>query len=239
MRNLIYLLSFLFLINCKNSNINRVQKSVIKQDTVLKNEILVDKSDSILKKSNPFELNKMLCYWENYIFENDEIKINLKNYKTNKMLISEIIFNENVKVDDDSEQDFDKLIADYFGDFNFDGFKDFFIYYKGSTAMTSNYGIFLFNPKTQTFDYSEYLSENVNSIDTVDSKNKKLITTSYSRFFEVTKTHYFDKFGTVRFSEIITLEVSDTKPMQYKTYEKIVNGAAVITKKDSILSTEN
>ena len=104
----------------------------------------------------------------------------------------------------------------------------------GSMVMFELTNIYLFDNKTKQFEYSD-LSDN--GIET-DSVNRKLITRSFDRNFEKTKTHYLDKFGKVKYTEVLTIEYMDTIPVEYRTYEKIVKGKVVETKKDSIINKE-
>lgn len=242
MKAFFYISIIFLLVSCKKpiKNITPTKTSII--DTVsntdtkalIKNtastlKIPEIKYDTIVKVSKPFELNGILCYWENYIVYQKEnvsdININLKNYKNKQILLNTPVDVVD-SIDYKSDEYFHKLNNDYFEDLNFDGFKDFYYYSKGSMAMTSLTNIYLFNNKTKLFEDSEYL--NAISVDKIDKVNKRLITTSFDSDSEETKTHYFDKFGKLKYTEVVTEYFN---PYDYKIYEKIINGEVV--KRDS------
>ncbi len=231
MKNILYLLIVFCLASCQNNIKNSHPQKAIFLDTVAVREPHQIKYDSIVKISKPFELNSVWFYWENYIINGSEVKINLKNYKSKKTLISESFYVDELLVDITSDEYFDVINAEFFEDLNFDGYKDFYFYYKGSMAMTSSTGIFLFNNESKTFEISEYLS--ANSIEEVDSNARKLVTSNYEMDYEIINTHYFDKFGKIKYSEVIT---NHSNPTEYKVYEKIVNGKIVERKVDSTSS---
>ncbi len=68
---------------------------------------------------------------------------------------------------------------------------------------------------------------------------KNFITSSSGRDFQVTRTHYFNKLGSVKYTELVT-EYSNYVdsilfPVEYKMYEKIVNEKVIETKLDSVI----
>lgn len=234
MKNIFYIFIILVLTSCKNSIKSDEPKKLVITDTVARREISTHKY-GIIKKSNPFKINGIECFWEQtdtLVEEGAMDIIRLKDYKTKRVLINHI----------DCcccKYGFEFYSSENFIDINFDGFKDFLIMSYGSMAMFELTNIYLFDNKTKQFEYSD-LSDN--GIET-DSVNKRLITRSSDispngRNFEKTKTHYFDKFGKVKYTEVITTEDWDTIPTVYRTYEKIVNGKVVETKKDSVINRE-
>ncbi|WP_281225453.1 XAC2610-related protein [Flavobacterium aquiphilum] len=248
MKNLFYIIAILFLVSCKNpikntsSAKNTVKDSVSTKDTreVSINdtastlEIPEIKYDTIVKVSKPFELNGILCNWENRIIFQviyqeknvSEIYVNLKNYK-NKQILLETPLDVEDSVNYKSDGYFENLNNYYFKDFNFDGFKDFYFYSKGSNEMTSLTNIYLFNNQSKTFEYSEYLS--ASHIEDINKNGRKLITENSGMDYGITNTHYFDKFGKLKYTEVVTEYIN---PHNYKIYEKIINGEVV--KRDSI-----
>jgi hypothetical protein len=227
------LVQIVFFMSCKNSvtkNLSTIKNVVI--DTVVTGDPSEIKCDTIIKVSKPFELNGILCYWENHIVcveENiNQIDINLKNNKTKQTLL-QVSLDVEDSVDYKSDIYFNKLNNDHFQDLNFDGFKDFYYFSKGSMLMTSLTNIYLFNNDAKSFEYSEYLT--AISVDEIDEKARKLITTSFDRDYETTKTHYFDKSGKIKYTEVITIYNTDS--FEYKTYEKIVQGKVIESKVDS------
>lgn len=248
MKNIFKLLALVLIvlfINCKNAVTKPVPttspKKVISTDTVAVGTNHEIKWDTVKHLSKPFEVNKILLYWEkSYVMADggiSEIYTRLKNYKTKQLLIEvPLDFEDHI---DNSDNFYNKLKEQSFEDYNFDGFDDIYVYLRGSMAMTSMSTIYIFNSKTKTFSYSEELSDT--SIDSIDTVGKKLTTSSFGRDFQVTKTHYFNKFGNVKYTKVIeeySKYVDSIEfPVQYKIYQKIVNGKVVETKRDSIIET--
>lgn len=236
------LVQIVLFMSCKNSlttNLSTIKNVVI--DTVATGEPSEIKFDTIIKVSKPFELNGILCYWENHIVcveENiNQIDINLKNNKTKQTLL-QVSLDVEDSVDYKSDIYFNKLNNDYFQDLNFDSFKDFYYFSKGSMLMTSSTNVYLFNNDAKSFEYSEYLT--AISIDEIDKENKRLITTRFDMDSDETKTHYFDNLGKLKYTEVVAeySKYLDTIPFKYKKYKKIVNGEVVETKTDSIISID-
>ena len=222
MKTVFQILIILLLVSCKNSLKNKESKKLVITDTVANREISVHKYGTIIKKSKPFIINGIECYWEqtDTLAEESAMDlIKLKDFKTNRILVNHI--------DCCLKYGFDFYSKDNFLDVNFDGFKDFLIRSYGSMAMFELTNIYLFDNKTKSFVYSD-LSDN--GIET-DSINRKLTTSSFDRDFEKTKIHYFDKFGKAKYTQVITKYLDSTYEVKYRTIEKIVNGKVV--EKDS------
>lgn len=239
MKKLIGIFLILLLIGCKNTVKDISSKKAIVTDTVSTTEVPKIKIVTLFKLSKPFQLNNLQCYWKNYINSGEETIFTLINSKTEEKLFNETISVRDIDLDSKSNDYFEKLNKEVFKDVNFDGFEDFVYVSVGSMAMTSMTNIFVFNKVIGQFEFSEYLSDTSIEIDPV---GKKLITSSFGRDFEVTKTHYFNKSGKIKFTEVIS-EYSKSVdsidfPVEYKTYEKIVNGKVVATKRDSVMYTE-
>ena len=228
------LLQIVLFSGCKNT----VSKSVaptpsqkeLNSDTIAHQETHEIKFDTITHLSKPFILNDISFYWEkNYVMKDEsisEIYVRLKNYKTKQLLIEvPLDFEDHI---DNSDSFYNKLKEQSFEDYNFDGFDHISVYFRGSTAMTSASAIYLFNPKIKAFEVSEELS--ATGVD-VDKKNRILIATNYALDSETTNKYHFDKSGKIKYTEIITMHHNDS--LQYKTYEKIVNGKVVESKVDS------
>jgi len=220
-------------IGCKKEGIKPptapVQK-VITMDTVSHQAPREIKYDTIKHLSKPFEVNRILVYWEkNYVMANQglsETFARLLNYKNKKRLIEVALdFEDHI---DNSDAFYAKLKEESFADYNFDGFEDVSDYSRGSTAMTSVTGIYLFNPKTKTFEYSEELS--ATGVE-VDKKGKMLTATNYNLHSETAKKHHFDKLGKIKYTEVITKHYDS---IEYTTYEKIVKGKVVESKVDTV-----
>lgn len=233
MKTVFYIFIILLLTGCNNSLKNKKYKKLVTTDTVASGEISVHKY-GIIQKSNPFKINGIECYWEHTDTLVEEVSmdlIKLKDYKTNRILVNHI--------DCCLKYGFDFYSKDNFLDVNFDGFKDFLIRTYGSMAMFELTNIYLFDSKTKRFIESDLGDNSI----TTDSIKRKLITSSFDRTYiggsEKTKTHYFDKYGKLKYTEVLNIEYLDTIPVEYRTYEKIVNGKVVETKKDSVINKEN
>ena len=165
MKNLIYISFFtLLFLSCKNSQNDKVSEETNVDEGKLKTDTLVqkvpeykktginwDKSDTLVKNSEPFLINGIKCFWEFELIVNEEATggsgINrLKNHKTNKVLL----LNEDY-FDLDLFNTIDKNNFDFNGEFkdaNFDGLKDFIVYSKtGSGSGGSAFNVYLFNKK--------------------------------------------------------------------------------------------
>jgi hypothetical protein len=233
MKNIFYIFIILVSISCKDSTNSVNPRRLVITDTVATRTIRVHKY-GIIKKSNPFKINGIECYWEHsdtLVEEGSMDLIKLKDYKTNRILVNHI--------DCCLKYGFDFYSKDNFLDVNFDGFKDFLIRTYGSMAMFEITNIYLFDSKTKKFTESDLGDNGI----TTDSVKRKLITSSFDRTYlgssEKTKTHYFDKYGKLKYTEVLNIEYLDTIPVEYRTYEKIVNGRVVETKKDSVINKEN
>ena len=230
---LLVLVQIIFFTSCKTAVIKTTiptpPQKVINTDTVSHQGNHEIKWDTLKHQSNPFEMNRILLYWEkNYVMADggiSEIYVRLRNYKTKQLLVEvPLDFEDHI---DNSDDFYNKLKERCFTDYNFDGFDDISVYSKGSMAMTSVTAIYLFNPKTKAFDDSEELS--ATDIE-VDKKNKILIARNFDLHSETTKKHHFNKFGIIKYTEVFTY-YNDS--IEYKTYEKIVNGKVVESKVDS------
>lgn len=233
MKKIFCIFIILVLSSCKNSTNIGVPKKIEITDTTAIGKISILKY-GIIKKSNPFKINGLECYWEHTDTLTDDGSmdlIKLKDYKTNRTLVNHI--------DCCLKYGFDFYSKDNFLDVNFDGYKDFTIRTYGSMAMFELTQIYLFDFKTKRFIESDLGDNSI----TTDSVKRKLITSSFDRTYiggsEKTKTHYFDKYGKLKYTEVLNIEYLDTIPVEYRTYEKIVNGKVVETKKDSVINKEN
>ncbi|KAF2326602.1 XAC2610-related protein [Flavobacterium ginsenosidimutans] len=225
MKNLISIFIILLLTNCRNATDNVSVKKDLK-DRVSGKEVSQTKIIIPVKISQPFLLNDIKCIWKQIDSISGATTLELRDYKTQRILLthSDYFKSEN----DFNEQDY---FNEHFQDLNFDGFKDFLITSSGSSAMTDMINIFVFNKKTKSFEFSEELSDN--AIEEKDSINRILSTSSFTIDNEIRKKHYFNKNGTLKYSEIITrIDLSeDDSTSHYKNnYEKVVNGKVVMAK---------
>lgn len=250
MKNLLYIsLLILLVLSCKNSNEVSVSKeNTIIPDTVSKEEIIEVKYDTIIKTSEPFKLNNILCYWEHTLIVANytdysvlhNIVMKLKDYKTGRLIVEE---SDYVKYEGDfeykSDNYFEEINKRYFKDVNFDGYKDFITFSYGSMGMTNHTGIYIFDKQTQTFVSKkdadgEDLSDNY--IEETDSVNRILVTSSFDMEAQYTRKHHFDKNGKIKFSEYITersVEISDTIYGIFD-YSKIINGKEIERRIDTL-----
>lgn len=265
MKTILYIFITLFFLNCKNAP--KVDRSIARdssiEDVKSNNEINNAKDtsskttydnihvDTLIKISKPFALNGLTCYWKLYITTDAEKIIELYEFKTNRILASHQDIIRFYETDFIYERDFnpleyfnkinvDEIGNEYLVDLNFDGFEDFSFKGHGSTAMTDLTNIYLFDNKTHTFQYSEELSDN--TIVEIDRTNRKLETIGFGMDYELTKKHYFDKKGKIKYTEVLTESYkfidSLNLEVNYKTYEKVINGKVVETKRDSTISPE-
>lgn len=240
MKKLTYIFIILLVASCKNAIQNNftVDKVVV-ADTVATEALPEHKADTLTKKSNPFLLNKLLCYWEHffviYNYGGLEITMKLYDYKTKKLLLE---YEYQPKYEDNydykSATYFDSINKRHFEDYNFDGFKDFTLYEYGSMPMTSATVIMLFNNETKTFEHSELSAA---GIDEIDNVNKILTTHDWDMDNVYYKKYHFDKKGKIKFREEITERdyyPNDTTAMKIKNYQKIINERVVKQKTDTL-----
>lgn len=248
MKNLFYIPFLIILVlNCKKTKSNpgtagSISDTITK--TIFEEEIIENKRDTIIKKSESFKLNNILCYWEHsfYLYDGilQEVSMKLKEYKTERLLFEN---SDYVKYEADfeykSENYFDEINKKHFKDVNFDGYKDFVIYSHGSMPMTSMTNIYLFDNQTKTFVRSEKEHEDLsdNSIEEIDSVNRILVTSSFDRGKTYERKHHFDNNGKIKFTECFTEEfyyANDTIEKRITTYIKLIKGKEVETKTDTV-----
>lgn len=226
MKKLTYILIILLLASCKNTTKKISSEKNIIKDTASTTEFNKIKIDTLSKIGESFNINGIKCNWKQIDSPEGETTLELKDSKTQRILLS---YSDYFKSKNNINS------ADYFNehfrDLNFDGFKDFLITSYGSNEMTNLVNIYVFNKKTKSFEFSEDLSDN--HIETIDSDNRKLVTSSSSIDNEITRNHYFDKNGKLKYLETITKSDSignDTINIYRNIYEKSINGKVVKTK---------
>lgn len=233
MKKLTYIFIILLTASCKNALHNNFHaEKIVLTDTVATEELPEYKADTLSKISNPFLLNKLLCYWEHffviYHYGGLEITMKLYDYKSKKLLLK---YEYQPKYEEDYDYKFvayfDSINKRHFDDFNFDGYKDFTIYEYGSMPMTSATVIMLFNNEAKTFEHSE-LSAPV--IEEIDSVNKILTTHEWDMENAYYKKYHFNKNGKINFIENYTYP-NDTAIVHYK---KIINDKIVEQRTETI-----
>lgn len=251
MKKIIYI-SFLSIIafSCQNSQNNKVSeenntdKENIISDTLeqkvpeyKKTEINWDKSDTLVKISEPFLINGIKCFWEFELIVYEGATggsgINrLKNHNTNKVLL----LNEDY-FDLDLFNSIDKNNFNFNGGFkdaNFDGLKDFIVYSKtGSGSGGSAFNVYLFDKTKNIFERSDELSGGEFEI----NETEKTVSTYWKMGvgWNSSRVHHFDKNGKIKFTEITTREIisGDSTSLLQTTYEKVVNGKTIKTEIDT------
>lgn len=220
MKKLFYI-SFLilFLVSCKNLKNNNFTQEYIITDT-----------DTISKIGKVFKINNIECYFrlnDTIIENNPDIIIELREYKTNKILIS----HSDAWI---SRFGFDVNSTNNFEDVNFDGYKDFYHTNSANVVMNDLTHFYLFNKETKAFEYSEELTDS--HLEDIDSINKKLIMSNDYRFGTDSIVHSFDNFGKIKFTEVFSdyEEKIDTIWTPIKAYKKIINGNIIEAKQDTI-----
>lgn len=248
MKKLSYISFFtLLFLSCQNSQNNKVSEEnnvdevkyttdtlVQKVTEYKKTEINWEKSDTLVKISEPFLINGIKCFWEFKLIVYEGATggsgINrLKNHNTNKVLL----LNEDY-FDLDLFNSIDKNNFDFNGelkDANFDGLKDFIVYSRtGSGSGGAMFKVFLFNTKKGVFEFSEELSGGEFEL----NEAEKTVSTYWKMGvgWNSTQVHHFDKNGRIKFTEITTREIIDNDSLQ-TTYKKIVDGKTIKTEIDT------
>lgn len=234
----------LLFVNCKNSTIHNISSNENTKIVIDSFEPFSEiKYDTITKKSEPFLLNNILCYWENkFIVSNgsvEEILMELKNKNSNELLLK---YEHTPKYPDEYNYQpfyyFKEINERHFKDVTFDGNKDFIIYNYGSMPMTSMQVIFVFDTKTKTFlsgnDENDLSNTNIEEIDSI---NRVLITSSFDLESYHQKRHHFDKNGNIKFTEYldeINFQQDDTISKLIVSYRKIMDGKEIEAKIDTI-----
>lgn len=233
MKNFFYIIAVLLLVSCKNTTENISSKKNIIKDNVYTAKLPEIKTETLTKISEPFNINGIKCNWKQIDSPEGETTLELMDYKTQRVLLS---YSDYFRVENNFNSG--NYFNEHFQDINFDGYKDFLITSYGSNETTNLVNIYVFNNKTKTFEFSEDLSDN--QIETIDSINRKLVTSSSSIDNEIKRNHYFDKNGKLKFLETITKSdsiVNDTINIYRNIYEKSINGKVVKTKE--YITTEN
>lgn len=229
MKKLLYIFIIVLLASCRNTTEKITFKKAILKDAVSEKETSkINKVDSI-KISAPFTINGIKCILKQIDSTSGATTIELRDYKTQRILIS---FSDYFRTE--SNMCGVDYFKENFKDLNFDGFKDFFLSKHGGSAMSDITNIYIFKEKTKSFELSEDLSDN--TIEEIDSINKTLLTISYNIDNEITKKHYFNKNGTIKYSVIITkssINENDSIEKYNNKYEKVINGKVVETKEYS------
>ncbi|HTO34669.1 MAG TPA: hypothetical protein VLZ72_00405 [Flavobacterium sp.] len=218
MKKLLYISFLLMLVlSCKN----------LESIDISKENGIAEKNDTLPKTGKIFKINNIECYFRLNDTINDAFSIELKEHKTNRVLLSytDIFYRGS----------FDVNSTVNFEDVNFDGYKDYYYTSYGSLVMNDLTRFYLFNTETKTFEYSEELTDS--HIEDIDSINKKLITSNDYRFGTDSIVHSFDNFGKIKFTEVFSEyeEKIDTIWTPIKAYKKIINGNIIETKRDSII----
>lgn len=247
MKTILYLLILISFSNCNNrkESVFKAKKIVnTKTETfqVKNKEANSLKIDTLTKKSEPFTINGIKCYWVLTLLikegNNDDSdgKLVLKDKQSAKVLL---INSDYYDLDDSyytnsfKRIDFESLNEDAIKDINFDGYKDFMIYGKtesGSAGMF--YKVYLFNNEKKIFEQSELLSGYNIAIDTI---NKSISTSAKNGFkWNISRTHHLSRKGKIEYTEITEREVISEEPSLLKTtYKKTIGEEIVKTKIDT------
>lgn len=216
----------LLVASCKNN----------RQDNfhVQKSNPVVSKTDTIIRTTKPFQINKMESYWIYTITSAGDITMQLKENATNRILL---VHSDITPFEFDFYQNKDyanEQYTAYFKDVNFDGNNDFVIYSKqNSGSGGSFFDVYLFDRKTKMFERSEELSGGEIEIDTT----KRTVATYWKSGVALnsSQVRHFDKNGKMKFKKITTQEViaGDSMSLLKTTYEKVVNGKIIKTEIDT------
>lgn len=241
MKYLIIIFSALQFVSCKKSVKSNLTDETIASDTSVVTENPIVVTDTVVKISKSFRLNNLLCYWKHTFIlygESDfDLSMELLEDKSERTIF-EFEYSPNpLDYNYKGEDYFRKINKKHFIDVNFDGYKDFVIYLYGSTPMTSQTDMFVYNKRTKIFETNpkENLSGRV--IEERDSINKILVTSSFDTERQYQTRYHFDIEGRINYTEKIserTLETNDSLDLLERVYEKYVNGKMVKTRTDTI-----
>lgn len=241
MKHLFYILIFLSFLSCKNPKgtdlvvVENVQLDSINESKLLpeyKEPIITeyDEPDTLIRKSKPFIINGIKCYWELTGVAYDDFylvlaTLELKNDNNNKTLLSnEDMYYRSYFVDED--------LSFEAQDANFDGFQDFvFSSHTGSGSGGTGYRIYFFDNHKKAFDsLMEIGNLDINSVDKTISGSWKM-----GAGWNSTQVYHFDKNGKIKFSknEIREVIYGDTATLLKTTYEKIINKKVLETQIDT------
>lgn len=242
----------------KNDNtLEQLEKSIKTKDSlqsgvvknkVPENKIKIDNNhiDTLFKKSLPFKINGINCFWELSLFlhkgeKGGTGKLELRNQKNSKIILSDEDGDGDYYSLDElgnwhsfNRMNFELMNANVIKDANFDGYKDFVLYHRGASGSAGEFSyIYLFNPTKKIFERSKALS-GYNIV--IDSTSKTV--SSYARnggSYNVSETIHFGRNGKIKYSEVTERETIDYNSPLFKiTYRKIINDKVVKTKIDSV-----
>jgi hypothetical protein len=181
MKNLLFFLSVLSFVSCKNSQENKIVENKVIVDTVTKdnpkneniNPIQIKNDSIFLVKALPFEVNGIKCYWEfkvNKVGQGDKYGNNiLILYEILRIVSSDKILFETANEIENSNNLHSIKTIDYLKthstydleceDIDLDGYCDFKILIERAAAgANETYEVYLFNPKNKKFEHSEIFS---------------------------------------------------------------------------------
>lgn len=176
MKNIIYFLTIIFFVSCKNPQKNKISEEEITIDTISQ-KVSKNVKTNLIKKDTIFLVNSLVlkindvdCYWEYEIKKSEQNDINMfvLNQKLKSVNSNSILFetkneanNSNLNLSDEDlvyirTHQLYNLECE---DINLDGFCDFKILTEraaaGSNETTEAY---LFNPKNKKFELSKIFS---------------------------------------------------------------------------------
>lgn len=221
------------LFSCKKSEINKlnVEKNLSENKIEVK-QILYTNPDTLIKKSNAFIINKIKCYWLLTLIVYQDLTggtgiMELKNYKTNKRLLS---YDDYYNKDFYTNFETYTIDDDHLKDANFDGFKDFIVLIREASGSAGDYyNVYLFDNKSKTFTLSKEISNYGFEIDTINKTTSNYYKSGYS--FNISSISYFNKKGKIKFTETIERKIiqkNDTEVLK-TTFTKSI-GEKIIKK---------
>src|SRR5690606_24767685 len=133
MRYLVVILVIIFFVGCKKATNGGVPAETTLLDTVIATEMPIVVTDTVIKISEPFQLNTVLCYWKHtfvvYGESGFDLSMELRNYNSDSILFEfEHAPKHSEEYNYKAGNYFEELNREHFKDVNFDGFKDFVIY---------------------------------------------------------------------------------------------------------------
>lgn len=248
MKTIIYFLIILSFSNCNNRRepvlkSEKTAKTASKIGDVDRTETDNLKTDTLIKKSNPFKINGMDCFWELKLFIRDGNNggdgiLALKNTQSKRTILTNSDYyslDNAYYANSFNGIDFESLNKDAVKDLNFDGYKDCMIYgLAESGSAGSFYKVYLFNNEKKIFELSEAVSGYDIAIDTVSKTLSSGGRNGYG--YNISATDYFGRKGKIKYTEITEREVISGEPKRLlkTTYKKIIDKKIIETKMDTV-----
>lgn len=140
---------FIFIILISGCRRNTIENSLYRgMDDTISVKLFSERiSDTIIKVSKPFIINQIECYWKHELRES-KINIQIRDYITDKILMEDSFYIY-YPIDHTAAYYFETLNHDSFKDVNFDGLTDVIYRSYGSTALSDEARVYLYDNVTK------------------------------------------------------------------------------------------